>query len=114
MEQKPSPEAPWLIHFLLKFSILDQIHTSGSLASKCFRKVHNFGGGDKQRQEFWNGLPCPPPESLTNPGIDPVAPGSPVLTGRFFITVLPGKSSNIMVLYAAAEKNKVDVYADKE
>ena len=49
MEQKPSPEAPWLIHFLLKFSILDQIHTSGSLASKCFRKVHNFGGGDKQR-----------------------------------------------------------------
>ena len=45
MEQKPSPEVPWLMHFLLKFSILDQIHTSRSLASKCFRKVHNFVGG---------------------------------------------------------------------
>ena len=45
MEQKLSPEVPWLMHFLLKFSILDQIHTSRSLASKCFRKVHNFVGG---------------------------------------------------------------------
>ena len=58
------------------------------------------------RQEFWSGLPCPP-GSLPNPGIDPVAPGSPVLAGRLFTTVLPGKFSNIMVLYAAAKKNKV-------
>ena len=26
------------------------------------------------RQEYWNGLPCPPPEDLPNPGIEPVPP----------------------------------------
>ena len=26
------------------------------------------------RQEYWSGLPCPSPEDLPNPGIDPVLP----------------------------------------
>ena len=26
------------------------------------------------RQEYWNGLPCPPPEDLPYPGIKPAAP----------------------------------------
>ena len=26
------------------------------------------------RQEYWSGLPCPPPGDLLNPGIEPVAP----------------------------------------
>ena len=26
------------------------------------------------RQEYWSGLPCPPPGSLPNPGIKPVSP----------------------------------------
>ena len=25
------------------------------------------------RQEYWNGLPCPPPEDLPNPGIKPTS-----------------------------------------
>ena len=25
--------------------------------------------GDSPRQEYWSGLPCPPPEDLPNPGI---------------------------------------------
>ena len=33
------------------------------------------------RQEYWSGLPCPPPGDLPNPGIEPV---SPALTGRPF------------------------------
>ena len=33
------------------------------------------------RQEYWNGLPCPSPRYLPDPGIEPV---SPVLAGRFF------------------------------
>ena len=38
------------------------------------------------RQEYWNGLPCPPPEDLPNPGIEPVSLTSPALEGRFFTT----------------------------
>ena len=26
------------------------------------------------RQEYWSGLPCPPPGDLPNPGIDPTSP----------------------------------------
>ena len=26
------------------------------------------------RQEYWNGLPSPPPEDLPNPGIEPASP----------------------------------------
>ena len=33
------------------------------------------------RQEYWSGLPCPPPGDLPNPRIEPNAPA---LTGRFF------------------------------
>ena len=31
------------------------------------------------RQEYWSGLPCPPPEDLLNPGIRPVTPEAPAL-----------------------------------
>ena len=26
------------------------------------------------RQEHWSGLPCPPPQGLPNPGMEPVSP----------------------------------------
>ena len=38
------------------------------------------------RQEYWNGLPCPPPGDLPNPGIEPMSIRSPVLAGEFFTT----------------------------
>ena len=37
-------------------------------------------------QEYWSGLPCPPPGELPNPGIEPLSPASPMLAGRFFTT----------------------------
>ena len=40
------------------------------------------------RQEYWNGLPCPPPGDLPDPQIKPV---SPALAGGFFSTEPPGK-----------------------
>ena len=40
------------------------------------------------RQEYWNGLPFPPPGALSNPGIEPV---SPTLAGGFFTTKPLGK-----------------------
>ena len=38
------------------------------------------------RQEYWHGFPCPPPEDLPNPGIEPASLTSPTLAGRFFTT----------------------------
>ena len=36
------------------------------------------------RQEFWSGLPCPPPGDLPNPGIKPTSLVSSALAGGFF------------------------------
>ena len=38
------------------------------------------------RQEYWRGLPCPPPGDLPDPGIKPSSLTSPALAGRFFTT----------------------------
>ena len=35
------------------------------------------------RQEYWKGMPYPPPGSLSNPGIKPASLTSPALAGRF-------------------------------
>ena len=39
------------------------------------------------RQEFWSGVPFPPPGDLPNPGIKPTSLASPVLIAGFFIYV---------------------------
>ena len=31
------------------------------------------------RQEYWSGLPCPPPGDLPNPGIEAMSPAAPAL-----------------------------------
>ena len=38
------------------------------------------------RQEYWSGLPSPPPGDLADPGIKSVSLVSPALAGRFFTT----------------------------
>ena len=43
------------------------------------------------RQEYWSGLPIPPPGQLPNPGIEPASPVSLALAGRFFTSEPPGK-----------------------
>ena len=43
--------------------------------------VHGFF-----KQEYWSGLPCPPPGDLPDPGIKTVFLMSPALTGVFFTT----------------------------
>ena len=63
------------------------------------------------RQEYWSGLPCPPPGCLPNPGIEPRSPalqadslptessGKPY---NFLGRTTPGKNYNIKVLGEAA------------
>ena len=36
------------------------------------------------QQEYWSGLPCPPPGDLPDPGIKPVSLKSPALANRLF------------------------------
>ena len=43
------------------------------------------------RQEYWSGLPFPPPGDLPKPGLDPRPLMSPALAGRFFTTEPPRK-----------------------
>ena len=43
------------------------------------------------RQEYWSGLPFPPPGNLPNPGTESTSPVSPALADGFFTTVPPGK-----------------------
>ena len=41
------------------------------------------------RQEYWSGLPFPPPGDLPGPGITPVSLPSAALAGRFLTTSAP-------------------------
>ena len=36
------------------------------------------------KQEYWSGLPFPPPEDLLDPGLEPMSPVSPASAGGFF------------------------------
>ena len=45
------------------------------------------------RQEYWSGLPCPPPAGgLPDPGIEPASLPSPALAGRLFTSEPTGKA----------------------
>ena len=45
------------------------------------------------RQEYWSGLPFPPPGALPDPGIEPTS-----AAGGFFTTEPPGKPLHTCVL----------------
>ena len=48
------------------------------------------------RQEYWSGLPFPPPGDRLNPGIEPQSFASPALAGRFF-TIAPPRKPNLPI-----------------
>ena len=54
-------------------------------------------------QEYWSGLPCPPPGDLPNPGIEPTSLMSPALAGGFFTTSTTWEA--LCVSAAAAAKS---------
>ena len=53
------------------------------------------------REEYWCGLPFPPPGDLLDPRIKPM---SPALAGGFFTSLLPGKH---FVLFNEAQMSQV-------
>ena len=52
---------------------------------------------DFPKQEYWSGLPFPPPEDLPDPGTEPA---SPALAGGFFTTEPPGKPLAFLFLFS--------------
>ena len=56
-----------------------------SVAQTCTCMLSHSGFS---RQEYWSGLPFPPPGNLPDSGIKPT---SPALQADFFVTELPGK-----------------------
>ena len=47
------------------------------------------------RQEYWSGLPYPPPGNLLDPRIEPVSLVSLALAGTFFTTNATWKTLNL-------------------
>ena len=58
------------------------------------------------RQEYWSGLPCPPPGDLLDPGTEPVSLASPALAGRFFTRF---DSFKTLFLWRAITTKKADL-----
>ena len=48
-------------------------------------------------QEYWSGLPCPPPGSLSDPGTKPSCPMSPALASRFLTTSTTQEAPTILI-----------------
>ena len=48
------------------------------------------------RQEYWSGLPSPPPRDLPCPRIKPTSPVSPAFQANYFTAEIPGKPSGII------------------
>ena len=50
------------------------------------------------RQEYWSGLPCPPPGDFPKAGIEPCLLG-PALSGGFFIINATWEAHHVYLLY---------------
>ena len=68
------------MHVLSHFSCVQLLETLWTAVRQAPLSV------DFSRQEYWSGLPCPPPGNLPDPGIKPASLLSPALAGRFFAT----------------------------
>ena len=50
------------------------------------------------RQEYWSGLPCPPPEDIPCPGLEPVSLTPPALEDRFFTTTITWETLYMLII----------------
>ena len=49
------------------------------------------------RQEYWSGLPFPPPGDLPKPGVEPASLTFPALTGGFFTTCATWEALHVCI-----------------
>ena len=55
---------------LMDMSLSKMDRKPGVLQSMELQRVRHDEQLNNSRQEYWNGLPCPPPGDLPNPGIE--------------------------------------------
>ena len=67
------------------------LHQYSCLENSMDREPCRLSPWDFSRQEYWSGLPFPPPGDLPDPGIELMSSGCPALAGRFFTTDPLGK-----------------------
>ena len=60
------------------------------------------------RQEYWSGLPFPPPGDLPDPGIELVSPMSPASAGGFFTTSANWESQGLVTQWCLTLYDPVD------
>ena len=77
--------------FLSRKMAIDSLTMGPTLCDPMDFSLPNFFVRGISRQEYWHGLPFPPPGDLPNPGMQPVSLTFPALAGRFFTTEPPGK-----------------------
>ena len=89
----------YTVHGILQTRILERVAFPFSRESSQNRdrtQVSRIVGGfftswaTREAQEYWSGLPCPPPGDLPSPGIEP---RSPTLQEDSLLTEPPGKLS---------------------
>ena len=73
----------WFVKVLLLLSHFSRVRLFMSLWTVTLQAPLLMGFS---RQDYWSGLPCPPPGDLSDPGIKPASLLSPALAGRFFST----------------------------
>ena len=59
------------------------------------------------RQEYWSGLPCPPPRGLPDPGIEPMSLISPALVGKFFVYCFESISNSKLKTFSWGKLSKI-------
>ena len=57
------------------------------------------------RQEYWSGLPCPPPGDLPDPGMEPSSHTSPALAGGFFTASTTWMPPDILLAFIQVTVN---------
>ena len=85
----PSPSSPYFIlQGSLCCAVLSHSVVSNSLRPHGLQPARLLCPWGFSRQEYWSGLPCPPPGDLPNPETEP---RSPVLQGDSLLSEPPGK-----------------------
>ena len=58
------------------------------------------------RQEYWSGLPCPPPEDLPDPGIKPESLKSSALASGFLTIIAICEAPYYIYIYIERERER--------
>ena len=66
---------------LMKVKLLSRVRLLAAPWTAAYQAPPPMG---LSRQEYWSGLPCPPPGDLPDPGTEPASLTAPALAGRFF------------------------------